>query len=219
MISEHSSSESRGGPSVGIRQPKQERSRETVERILHAADQEIGAVGLKRATTTSIARRAGVSVGGLYRFFRDKEELARALAARYLAEVSGEYSRVMREMRDAADVERAVVDLVDVAARAHLKNPGYYRLTEDSGPELDESPAHVVREKLVSLFVARLREGLSDEPEAVLRQVVTLCVETVRHTLAHAPHDDEQARDRLVGEVKTMLGAYMARRFSEPAGA
>ncbi len=184
-----------------------------MERILAAADQEIGEVGLKRATTTSISRRAGVSVGALYRFFSDKEALAAALAERYLTEVSGEYARVLGEMHDANDVRTAVLALVDVAAQAHLKNPGYYRLTEDSDPQEDSSPAHTVRENLVALFVTRLREGLSDEPEDVLREVVTLCVETVRHTLAHAPMELEH-RERLVGELKLMVGAYVSTRFA-----
>ena len=78
-------------PADGRRAPQQGRSRETVDRILAAADQEFGEVGPAAARTTSIAGRAGLSVGALYRFFDDKEAIARALAQRYLEDVTEPY--------------------------------------------------------------------------------------------------------------------------------
>jgi len=56
----------------GRRQEQSERRR---QRVLEAAQECLGELGYSRATVTEIARRAGVSNGLLYQFFRNKEHL------------------------------------------------------------------------------------------------------------------------------------------------
>lgn len=69
------------------RQPAQARSRATVEAIVEAAAQVFEARGFERTTTNHIAERAGVSIGSLYQYFADKEEIFGSVAQAHLAEV------------------------------------------------------------------------------------------------------------------------------------
>ena len=194
-----------------LRQPQQSRSRETVARILAAADVEIGELGLAAASTTSIARRAGVSVGGLYRFFRDKEEIATALAAQYLADVEERFTSMVASVESLSDIEQTVALLVARANEDELAHPGYYRLTEERGPERPDSPAHAVRETLVDLFSGALvRAGVPEGPQ--VRTAVDLCLETVRHTLVHCPPEAE-ARAAVVAELRVLVSAYLSARL------
>ncbi len=62
-------------PGPQRREPRQKRSRETYERIIEAARALFAERGFEETTTTLIAERAGVSVGGLYGHFRNKWEL------------------------------------------------------------------------------------------------------------------------------------------------
>ena len=202
---------SAGGPRPR-RRPQQDRSRETVERVLAAAETEIAEVGLAGASTTRIARRAGLSVGALYRFFPDKDAVAEALAARYLEEVSDRYAVPLAAMAGLTDLRATVDALVLQAGSLQLAHPGYYRLTEELDPHRTDSPAHQVREKLVDQFVAALQRGAVAEPEGELRRVVGLCVETVRHTLVRAPAGGPE-RDRVLADLAEMVGAYLAARF------
>lgn len=202
------------GAPGGHRQPQQSRSRETVERILAAADDEIGAVGLYRASTTSIAQRAGLSVGALYRFFRDKDEIANALAAQYLQDVGETFSDVVGELNGADDMFRATQDLIDRAALEQLRHPGYYRLTAELDPGPEDSPAHQIHSALRSLFMDALRGAGLQAPEAEIASFIDLCLEMVRHVLVLAPAD-EPARGQVVDELKVMLPAYLAARFPE----
>lgn len=69
------------------RLPVQERSRETVRRILDAAAVIIDEEGVDAASTRSIADRAGVAYPSLYRFFKDRDEILDSLIERHLTQL------------------------------------------------------------------------------------------------------------------------------------
>jgi AcrR family transcriptional regulator len=56
-------------------QGKQQRSLQTIRTILDAAIQVLIDEGFERATTNRIASRAGYSVGTLYQYFKDKDDI------------------------------------------------------------------------------------------------------------------------------------------------
>lgn len=67
-----------------IHVPRQARSRETLTRLLDAAEAVLREGGLEAATVPAIAERAGLSVGAVYRRFPDKDGLLRAVHDRTL---------------------------------------------------------------------------------------------------------------------------------------
>lgn len=69
------------------REPVQERSRQTVTRILDAAAALIDEAGVEATTTRAIADRAGVAYPSLYRFFADREEILDRLLQRHVANI------------------------------------------------------------------------------------------------------------------------------------
>lgn len=74
-------------PTAKRRIPQQERGHKTIEVILHAAGQEIANGGLAKLTTKRIAEAAGMSVGGLYEYFPNKEAIVHALASQWLERI------------------------------------------------------------------------------------------------------------------------------------
>lgn len=64
---------------------KQQRSKETIETLLAAAAQVLIDEGYEKATTNRIADRAGFSVGTLYQYFDDKEDIYGELLDRAIA--------------------------------------------------------------------------------------------------------------------------------------
>ncbi len=72
---------------VSRRAPVQERSRQTVVRILDAAAAIADELGVDAVTTRAIADRAGVSYPSLYRFFADREAILDELMERHCAEL------------------------------------------------------------------------------------------------------------------------------------
>ena len=69
--------------------PKQARSQATVDAILEATARILQADGARAATTNSVARVAGVSIGTLYQYFPDKNAILITLARQELA-ITGE---------------------------------------------------------------------------------------------------------------------------------
>ncbi len=70
------------------KQPKQARSKATVEAILTATTQVLTTEGFDRLTTGRIAEVAGVSVGSLYQYFPSKDALIYALVEQSLEELT-----------------------------------------------------------------------------------------------------------------------------------
>jgi AcrR family transcriptional regulator len=69
-------------PPPPIHPPRQARSRQTLTRLLDAAESVLRDGGLDAATVPAIAERAGLSVGAVYRRFADKDALLRAVHQR-----------------------------------------------------------------------------------------------------------------------------------------
>src|SRR5262249_51282691 len=76
--------EQTGNMASARRAPVQTRSHETVQRILQATSRLLARVPLEELTTSRVAQESGVSVGGLYRFFPDKQALIDAVAVQHI---------------------------------------------------------------------------------------------------------------------------------------
>lgn len=99
--------------SVSRRAPVQERSRQTVDRILHAAAAIADEQGVEAATTRAIADRAGVSYPSLYRFFDDREAILDELLERHCAELDARCVAAEQtwQVTSAADLLNRELDL------------------------------------------------------------------------------------------------------------
>ena len=66
------------------RKPVQERGHNTVATIIGAARALLRRMPLDDITTARIARKARISIGGLYRFFPDKQSILDAIAVHHV---------------------------------------------------------------------------------------------------------------------------------------
>lgn len=105
--------------SVSRRVPVQERSRQTVNRILDAAAAIADEQGVDAATTRAIADRAGVSYPSLYRFFADREAILDELLERHVVELDAR----CEEAEQTWDIT-SVAQLLNAELELHVH---YYR--------------------------------------------------------------------------------------------
>lgn len=102
----------------GIKQPKQKRSRERMEKILLAAADELAkASSAEDMTTTSVAKRSGVPVSTIYRYFADRSAIIEALIDKETAEID---AVVAARLADAESV--TITSLLRLIMDSHLEH-------------------------------------------------------------------------------------------------
>lgn len=112
-----------------VRVPRQARSRRTRESVLEAAVECFEAEGYDDTTTAMIAARAGVGVGTVYQYFRDKRELLLELLDRSV----GEQADVVIGFLDPAgwrgsDPRETVRKLIEAVFEVQKLRPGIQRI-------------------------------------------------------------------------------------------
>lgn len=192
------------------RAPVQRRSAERLARILDACAELLDEVGYDELSTRAVAQRAGVPIGSVYRFFGNKRQMADALAQRNLERFSGRVAERLevageRGWRHAMDV--VIDEYLDMKRTA----PGFSLV--DFGNQIPvgtrrTEPNHRVADRILGLLLGHLGREAADEE---LRRTFLVAVETA-DALVHlafrmAPEGDE----KVVAELREMLGAYLAR--------
>jgi AcrR family transcriptional regulator len=98
--------------------PQQKRSRESLERLLDAAEEQMAAVGIESFTIADVVRQAELSVGAFYARFPDKKSLLHAVQNRFYNRVEPLLHARMRERASgAANLAEAVDILLDTLIR------------------------------------------------------------------------------------------------------
>jgi AcrR family transcriptional regulator len=193
----------------------QERSQETVARI-HAAAARLLARGIapQALTTAMIAAEAGLSVGGLYRFFPDKQAVVDAIALRHLdAFQEGIATAVMADLPGTPQDFLATV--VDAFAAYLEANPDFRTLAY--GPPGAATPgraistgmfeqqsgdlAGMVREALATLY------GIEADEHFDFR--LRIAAEIGDRLIGHAFTQQGEMRARVLAEVNRVLAGYL----------
>ena len=189
------------------KEPRQARSRATVEVIVCAGARVLGDRGWAGFTTNEVAEVAGVSIGSVYQYFPDKLALIDAIRRRHLDDVLA----VMREVgRCGQPPTQLVDDLVRGMIAAHSIHPALHRGLLDEVPS--NAGARSAHRAFESEYLERYRAvvaacGRADDAaaEAVV-QVLSAAVEGVIHSAARRGTLKSPALKR---EPVTMIHAYL----------
>jgi AcrR family transcriptional regulator len=175
------------------RTPTQDRANRQVERILDAACAEVVERGYDAASTSSIARRAEIAVGSVYRYFPDKRTLIQAIERRNqhrYTEAVRERLATVANWRDAVDVT------LDTFREMHSTDPGF-RAVVLSGlgdPDLEATPGEFDDQHAGEFAeLLALRFGAKDSHQ--FRMTVTLTIamgEALAHLADRLPADDAE---------------------------
>lgn len=178
--------------------------------ILDAAARVFAADGFEGASTNAIAAEAGVSPGSLYQYFKDKQEIAFALAERYVAELDEAQAAAFdggSGERDLADEVRAVIGPL---VAFNVANPGFKALfaRTDMPPALAQAVAPL-HERIHARVRHRLGTLLPQVESEELDRVATVAVQMVRGLMPLVVVAPEGERDVVVGELETALSTYL----------
>lgn len=137
------------------KQPRTERGRRTLRKLLDAAAIEFGERGFHEASISAITRRAGVALGSFYTYFDSKDAIFRALVGDMSEAVKRAARDALTEPMDALAVER-------VALAAFLRFAGehkeIYRII-DEAEFVDPQSYRAHYETIGARIEGRLRAG------------------------------------------------------------
>jgi len=199
-----------------VRKPVQHRSRATRAALLRAAAQLLGRRGSAEVTTNEIARRAGVSIGSLYEYFRDKDAIVQALVDEHLAAAEQLFAERARELAaDAASrpLGELLAALVEAMLRFHADDPRVHRVLASEAARSRATRARVsaledgAAQVLAALFATHPEAKIARP--ALAARVVVQTVDALTHRWILAPSGEPVALALLADELTRMLKGYV----------
>jgi AcrR family transcriptional regulator len=193
------------------KQPRQERSVQTVDAILEAAARIFETHGFEAGNTNKIAQLAGVSVGSLYQYFPDKHSLVTALHERHTAQVLQRLEQVLARNAGAA-LGAIVKDLVGALLDEHLARPQLQRVLHAQFALLahrpEESPAaRALFERLLSILSGFHPARARAELEVVVQMLLRTTESLIHSVVLEPPKDVDRAT--LEREIAHVLDGYL----------
>ncbi len=199
-----------------VRPPKQQRSRETYERVLEAAHRLLEENGFEGFTVQDVAARANVSVGAIYERFGNKETLLHTVHARLMQTIAQDIAGQQGAEPD--DVGELIDTLVGRLAEMMSAHRAILRAFMHLGA-LDEVIAE--RGSLVSVELSRrFTQALwphagelgHADPQVALDVAFRIAFSTLARQVMYGPLFDSEVElgwEQLAGELARACRAYL----------
>jgi AcrR family transcriptional regulator len=194
----------------------QERSRSTVDALLHATARILVKEGYDRASTNKIAAVAGVSIGSLYQYFPSKEALVAAVIERHTQELSQVVVNALLKV-SARPIEIGARELIAAAIEAHRVDPELHRVLAEQVPRIGrlENIDAVERNgrALIRGYLEAHRSEIDLADLDLAAFILATTVEALTHSAVLRRPDvlaDEKAA-RFVDEVTQLVVRYLRR--------
>lgn len=170
-----------------VREPQQERSIEKKKRIVEAGYELFSEVGYYGTNTAEIAKRAGVSTGIVYGYFKDKKDILICVLEIYLDEVYKPISEMLDKITSPVNYEKIIPHVLDATIKTHKKK---YKIHEAlhslAGSDKEVNAEFIALEdKLTSRFYERLSalgentENLKEKIHFAMGTIQNYCHEYV----------------------------------------
>lgn len=128
--------------------------------ILDKATCEFAEKGYKGAGLSTIAKNAGVSVGVIYKYYADKEELFRACVSKNIAFLDEVLRNACRAGDDLPEMIRSLIRQVQIACREH---PEYFRMyhqiTAGGDAEQAKQLAEIIERPSAKAYKSAIRKA------------------------------------------------------------
>jgi AcrR family transcriptional regulator len=191
-----------------VRKPVQGRSRATVEAILGGTARVLASRGYSGTTTNHIAEAAGVSIGSLYQYFADKDDVIAALAAQFAQDTLTFSWEHIHDSRDGATQVRAWLNAL--VARSS-QNEALIRVLFQEVPYTWSIPGFRDAVDGAVAVVERLRplrhaddDRKHDRAFVILKATMSVLIDVATDPALHG------RREAIIDELTLMIEAYLA---------
>ncbi|MBN1632000.1 MAG: TetR/AcrR family transcriptional regulator [Thermoleophilia bacterium] len=207
--------------------PRQKRSKQSLERLLDAAERQMTAVGIESFTVADVVRQADLSVGAFYARFPDKKALLHAVQDRFHNRVE---PRLHAQMRECAAAATSLADTVDCLLDALIEHitssrelSRAFMMSSVFDPLMRARGERVNKERR-EVFTAVLLEHRAEighaDPVLAIEVAYGLYAAVVRGTLVFGQRHElyiDVSNKTVLDELKCALTLYL--RGEAPVGA
>lgn len=106
---------------TSVRNPKQTRSIETKNKIIKASYELFAEVGYYNTNTAEIAKKANVSTGIVYGYFRNKSDILFEILDLYMADVYAPIISMLNDFTQTLSISNLAYKAIDMAIETHKK--------------------------------------------------------------------------------------------------
>lgn len=195
---------------LSIKKPKQKRSKVTVDSILEASKIVIKKSGLEKFNTNYIAEVAGVSIGSLYQYFKNKESILKVLLDRELEKNRESLDKLIDPNED-YEIEEVVEKIVGYFIDNWEEKGVLGKILFQFVPDIiDFSLFKSVDKKLIPLLKEKIE--LSNKPinQENIDYALFLIINNVRTTVYLInTHYQEYDKEIIKKELATMISSYL----------
>lgn len=138
-----------------VREPKQERSIEKKNKIVKAGFELFSEVGYYQTNTAQIAKRAGVSTGIVYGYFKDKRDILLDVLSIYVEHVFNPVLEMIDSLSSPIDFRALSSKVLDIAIATHENNANIHEaLHSMSHSDEDVNAKFIALEDDITLKIA-----------------------------------------------------------------
>jgi AcrR family transcriptional regulator len=198
-----------------IKQPLQTRSKHTVEAIIEAATRILKKQGETKFNTNFVAEIAGVSVGSLYQFFKNKNAISDELINRLLDKNLKKIEAILKSEVHSNNVDQKIYEVVSSLFDSfEAEGPLTSFVMENVLKIVGLNRFKRIEEKMVPFFLEQIKINNlpfhHSNPELALSNAIQ-CVRVL--VLSYFLSPEKCQREEMILEIKNLLMAYL---FKEP---
>lgn len=211
-MTDHSHSSSQSNSSTNLRrQPKQQRGKARVEKILDAAAAVFDEVGYEAATTHMIAAKAGTAIGSLYQFFPDKAAIFNAMELRHVERVKTFWAQAIAPEFFQLPL-RQMIHKISIAVVKLLEQPVSRVIFVQffTSREMFQSIDDSMTQEAIYFLSSLLQQRNPSLDEAHRNLLAEVCVHSSNAVMLAALRTrDRHHREQLIQQAEDLLVSYL----------
>jgi AcrR family transcriptional regulator len=193
------------------RQPKQQRGKERVNKILDAAAAVFDEVGYETATTHLIAAKAGTAIGSVYQFFPDKAAIFHAMELRHVEQVKLMWAQVDQAKIAQLPLRQMIHGLASAVAQLFEQPVSrvvfvQFFISRQIFQSIDDS----MTQEAINFMASILKQRNPGLGEAQCNLLAEVCVHSSNAVMLSALRTtDQEHKQLLIEQIEDLLVSYL----------
>ncbi len=175
-----------------IREPQQDRAVKKKEAIINAAYDVFSEVGYYNTNTADIAKKANVSTGIVYSYFKDKKDILFYVIKIYIEDVTKPLDEFINNLSSPVDINKLADDTINLVISIHNKNANLHNILHalaDTQEDINEEFMGL-EDRVTKTSAAKLKEVGLDIPNITEKVHIAMnLVQSFAHEYLYDKHD------------------------------